>query len=385
MTVKLLLLFTLSTHLAPAATPGWIQPQPDTLKPIFGARFSVDLGVFEFLRTNAEEWTQPLISKDGARVYVGTRSGRLEARNLNTNEVLWKRPDMGAIGYSMLEFRNLLVLGSDSDLVALSQSGGEERWRVALNGKIGGMASMSGSMGIFPVRPNSFIAVNLEKGEILWRTKRPTPDNITVRGQGRPAIDPARKRVYLGFSDGTLQAVRLDEGASEWSVSLGNAREFFSDVDAGPVLMDQGQHLLVASYNTGLFKLKADNGERVWQQPLLRISSLTLMGNGQLVAGTGDGQVISATESDGKVIWRYRVKKGAATPPVKVGKDLVAFGVSQGPITILELSTGRPLQLIHPGSGLSVPVAYRAPDMAVLSNKGMFLLLRRNVRGGASK
>lgn len=369
---------------APEAPAAWIQPDPSTLRRVFGVRYTRSYADFELLKTNEEEWTVPLISPDGVRLYVGTRTGILEALDLATGESLWKRTDMGTLGYGMAEFRGRVLVGSDAALVGLDPQIGKEHWRVEIEGKLAAEMTVTGTVALLPVRPNTLVAVDLVEHKVLWRVKRPTPDSITVRGQCPAVIDAARGRVYVGFSDGTLVALDKDTGSTVWVAPLGTRKDFFADVDVAPILVDDGKALLTASYNGGLFKLDAETGNRIWHQPLGRITGLVRIDRGLLVASLGSGQVAALYEANGKVRWRYKVKKGYPSQPIALEHGLVAFAVSKGPITILDAARGRPVQLITPGSGMVVPPARSGDDMVALTNEGLLLVMRRGEGGGAA-
>jgi outer membrane protein assembly factor BamB len=364
------------------AALAWRAPDPRELEPVVGVAWKADLGTFELLATNHEEWTRPVISPDHARVYIGTREGRLEARALDDGRELWSRTDLGAIGADMVEHRGVVAVGSDSDLVGFARADGEERWRVEVGGRIGGPIAQRGRLALLPIRPNAFVAVDLEAGTRLWQAKRATPDNLTVRGQAGAAIDPERGVAYLGFSDGALLAVSLEDGSTRWVASLGDASEFFADVDTTPVLLDGGASLLVAAYNTELFRLEAERGAIEWSRPLPRLISLTRAPGDRVVASQGDGQVLGLEPTDGDVMWRYRLEEGAPSRAVLLaGGNRVAVSGSRGPISILAVDDGRPLQLIAPGSGASVPPAVGGRSMVLFSNDGLVLALREGKTG----
>lgn len=359
-----------------AQTPGFTKPEPGTLRRVLGLRFTKDLSEFDLLEINEEEWTTPLISDDNVRGFVGTRKGKLYAYDLTSGEELWKRSDMGAIGASMIEFRQKVILGSDSSLVALDQQIGKERWRLDLDAPIGGRMVRTGTIAVIPIRPNAYVAVDLLKGERIWQTKRPTPEGISVRGQAPPAIDRVRRRAYLGFSDGALVSMNLDTGGTEWVAQLGNARDFFADVDSQPQLVDGGRAVIAAAYNAGLFKVEAETGRVIWKREQTRINSLTRVGASMLVAGHGDGQVLGIGTSKGNVRWRFRFVKGAPVEPLSIGRNLVAVGCTAGPMAVLSIDDGRPVQLVNPGSGVSVPAFWDDPDLLLLSNKALLLVMR---------
>lgn len=363
---------------APVKAPGprWVRPDPATLKKVYGLRHHVELGEFELLKNNQQEWTSPYLSADGVRMFGGTRSGRLECREIGSGVLLWARTDLGAIGASMGEFRGQLVLGSDSSLLLLDQQLGQTRSKVDLSGAIGGRLVITGTVAVLPLRPNLVMAVDLVAGQELWRHKRATPDGITVRGQAAPTVDAKARRVYGGYSDGALVALNLDKGTPLWTAQLGNARDFFADVDTQPLLVDGGTAILAASYNGGLYKLDAATGKVIWKQPINRILGMVRTQPGLVVAADGDGQVLGILEATGQVRWRYKLKHGAPTEPIALGNNLVAVGASNGPVAILDVEEGQPVQLFNPGSGLSVPPFARGNDLLLMTNKATFLALR---------
>jgi outer membrane protein assembly factor BamB len=373
-----LLLLSLSAPAPQAPKPdtGWTRPEPSSLRRLFGLRFTAHLGDFELLAINQEEWTVPYISRDGARAFVATGRGQLEARDLASGDVLWRKTQLGAIGQSMGEHRGELLVGVLSALVAFDEADGSEKWRLELGGHIGGDLTVTGTTALIPVRPNSMVLVDLVARQEVWRVKRPTPEGMTMRGQSAATVDRARDRAFFGFSDGHLVAVSLATGTQRWAINLGVPREFFPDVDTAPVLVDDGAALLAASYNGGLFKIDTETGRTLWKKDERGIDGLALAGSSLLVATHGEGRVSGLSSRDGTVRWQYKLDRGWPTQPVPLGHGLVAVGASQGAISVLDAQTGRPIQLIKPGSGVSAHPFFRDPDLVLLSNRGLLMALR---------
>ena len=368
-----------ATPTAPIEQKGWVKPSPDELRVLYKAQFKRDLGEFELLKSYEEEWTRPYITNDGARLFVGTRSGRLLALDVSSGKLKWERRDMGTMGVGMLEHGDNLIAGSDSDVVAVNRTTGKTVWRLDIDGRIGGLMAVHDDIAVVPVRPNAFVGVQLSDGKQLWRTQRQTPDGITVRGQATPVIDGARKRAYLGFSDGALLAVNLDDGGTRWIAQIGKKREFFADVDAAPILLDDGKSLLAASYNGGLARLDAETGSVIFKNAeRLHITGLTAVDNNLVIASYGDGQILGLYASSGKVRWRYRLKYGAPTRPVYLGDGMAMVGCTEGPVTFVQASTGKPVQIIDLSSGVSVTPYIGGRHLAIMSNTGLLLVYRRS-------
>ena len=344
-------------------------------QPVWGVRYIVEFANFELLRINREEWSRPFIDRSGRLMVVGTRSGRLEARDVARGEIQWAKQDVGNVGAEMEDWRGAVLLGLDSDLVALDEDDGGERWRVDLDGRISGPIARDGDLAVVPIRPNGFVAVDLDAAEIVWRQTRPTPDNLTVRGQAGAWIDARRDLAALGFSDGTLLGVSLKTGDIRWVVRLGRSGEFFRDVDTTPIAVDDGRSLMVASYNAGIYKVNAERGSLVYERSIRRVhGAVRAEPLDMLVLSTGDGEVIGFDT----VRWRYRVNEGFPTAPVAAGDGQVFVGTSKGALSLVDGRTGAPRQVVAPGSGTSVPLTVRGDDAVALSNKAMLLVFGKH-------
>lgn len=364
-----------------ATAPSWKRPSLDELESLYGVTWKAELGRFVLLALRTEEWTRPCLSADGARAYVGTRTGRLEARSAQDGRILWSKPRFGDLGADMVEIDGVLLVGVDSDVAALSRGLGEERWRTRIGGRVGGPMAAFGRTVVVPVRPNGFVALDVETGERLWQVKRPTPDGLTIRGHAGPTIDSARDRVFLGFSDGALMGLELSTGRTLWTTPLGDASEAFADVDTTPVLVDGGRSVMAAGYNAGLFEIDASSGRVLSRVPVERITHLVRAGD-RLVASTGKREVLGLT-LDSEIAWRYRMRSGAPSAAAALdGGELVAVASSTGPLSILRARDGRPMQLIDTGKGASTPPAVAGRHMVLLSNGGLVLGLERGAPGG---
>lgn len=383
--VTALLLLLASAPAGSSSGAGWVRPEHDALSPVYGLRRVMRLaepsGSVLALNNHPEQWAQPFIGNDGSLIYVATDAGVLEARWINSGKLLFKRDDLGQLGAAMAQVGDILLVGSDGGLHGLEGYSGKEQWKTDLGGTVGGPITVTGTVAIIPVRPSGYVALNGLTGEIRWRQKRGKAEGITVRGTAGAAVDTKGHRIYGGAGDGSVSALGLDTGELLWTTKLSSqkADEPFPDVDTRPLLADQGRVLLAASYNGGLAGLDPKTGAVLFKKPeLLHITGLAeVKGGAWVVASMGDGQAIGLDPRDGRVRWRYRLKKGGVPNwPLGLEHGLVAIPSLNGPLAILDASTGRPVQLVNPGSGLSALPFARNKDLAVWTNKGHLLLLR---------
>jgi len=367
-------LFALLLATAAGAAPA--QPVDPATARIWGGRYILEHGEFELLKFHQEEFARPYIDRQGSHFFVGLRSERLEARELGTGRLVWTKPDFGEIGADMAEHEGRLLVGVGAGLAALDKYDGSEAWRVELGGTISGPIAVVGDRAVLPVRPNAFVAVDLEDGVLLWRQKRPTPEDLTVRGQAGAWVTPNGERVILGFSDGSVMAVGLESGEPTWVRRLAEPAQPFQDVDTTPIPLDEGQAVLLAAYNKGVFKVAVETGAVLYRRPLEGIHGQTQLDDGTVVLVAGR-EAIGFDPVEGQVRWRFAVSQGSTADPVPAGKGQVWIGTSEGALTLLDGKKGRPLQILSTGSGVSAPLFVRGEEAVLLSNAALVLVMGR--------
>jgi hypothetical protein len=333
----------------------------------------------KLLSKTAEQWRTPLIDGDGSIVYVANNHQELMALWMDSGKIIWRRNKLGTIGQSFQQVDDSLLVGLGTDLVSLDRFSGEERWRVRVDGLVGSTIAIDAHLAIVPLRPNGFVAVDLNTHKLLWRVKRPQPAGITVRGQAVPTIDAKSGRVYLGFSDGVIQAVAIQTGSLLWTRQLGQQGAQFADIDTRPLLQNRGKTVVVAAYNAGVFGLNAQTGRVQWRNPAFTGIShwWGYNHNRRIIATNGEGQILGFSPQAKKAAWIYQAKRGVGSAVVPLGGSWIGVSMSTGASAILDKQTGAPQQLIATGSGVRAPMASRGQDLVLLSNKGNTLFYRR--------
>ncbi len=382
---RLPLALTLAAPAALAETPsdlGWVKPDPSELFRVFGLRKLISLGPeLEPLEAPPFEATAPMISKDGSLAFAATRDGDLHARWIDSGKSLWD-VHVGRSGHSFAQYRELLLAGVGTHLVALEAYSGKERWRLDLGGMIGGAITVTGTVAYVPVRPAGVTAVDVVATSVRWRFKRARPEGITVLGQSAVTVDEARGQLYTGLPDGSLAAIALSDGEVRWTATLTSGRRPFRDVDAAPLLTPDGE-LLAANYDSGLFGLDPDDGRVRWKEPAVTgVTGLTLV-MGRVIATDGGAVGLGPK---GQVVWRYRPHKGFLSAPMPFGFGMVGFASSSGVIPVLDAVTGKPTQLLSVGpSGVLSPPARLRKDLAILTNRGSLMFFRYGEGSGITR
>lgn len=155
-----------------------------------------------------------------------------------------------------------------------------------------------------------------------------------------PMIDPPAKLVAL---QAALPVQVL------WSQNLLAKLEGY-DARFAPLL--EGDKLFVADGAGRVLCLDARNGRIVWETRIkARISSGPDRGDGLLLFGTLDADVLALRMEDGAVAWRSTVSSEVLAPP-RAAEDVVAVRTVDDKVFVLDARSGKRLW-VH---GQSVPV-----------------------------
>lgn len=150
-------------------------------------------------------------------------------------------------------------------------------------------------------------AYTLADGTPRWRLRHGEPFETGLTLVARP---DGRAWVVAGARDGTLLAVRSDDGAEIWRLALG------ADVRAAPLRIGDG--LLVTTANNQVNSLDLATGAIRWSYAGTPPHGLTVAGHARAQAGGGrvyasfsDGQVVALDGAQGSELWRRQLSPSA--------------------------------------------------------------------------
>ena len=342
--------------------------------------------------TSKEQRSAPTIVPEHKLVVVGTDDGSLLALSIGTGAVRWKRTLPGRVsGQPVVWGPAVLVTADDGFLHALQVKDGSTVWALPIGTEPAAPPVVERGRIYLQTGLDQLIVIDLRDGSEIWSCDRyedgGRPNQVTIFGHTRPTPvllpiadrSDAQRLVLVGSSAGHLTAYHDDpvEGDCEvvWERQLGETREDFADVDAGPVVW--GGVVYTASYNGGVFALRLADGRLVWKRPELRGVHRIAVDEGRVYIGAR-GRVAALTRSKGKTLWKYRFDGGVPGQPV-VRNGVLWFGRDDGPMTLLRAHDGLRLQSFDTGNGFSATPAVGARLALVYSNGGVVYLLAKGV------
>lgn len=282
-------------------------------------------------RTGGRIESTPVIG--GGRAFVADAKGRTHGIDLTSGKGIW-RTDLKGVTTSHL------VYDKSSDRVIVVNGDNQVH---ALNGKDGGQA---------------------------WTYRRDPPADLTIYGTSTPTATKigGEEAWIVGFSDGTVVAIRASTGTPIWEARLVSAGRF-RDVDGSVAVF--GERAYVTAFDDNLFCLDLATGKILWSQPPGGAAGVVI-GGGKLLHGTEKGELVARDLGDGRELWRWKLPGGVPTMPVVAG-DHVFVASSSKSIYALRVENGSLAWSFDPGyrvTGSWAPPVVRGSRVYFTSNAG---------------
>lgn len=277
---------------------------------------------------------------DGRVFAADVDKGRLYAFDAASGAQQWRAdtelPLSGGPGFG----EGTVVVGSlKGDVVAYSPESGNERWRAKVSSEV--IATPAIGSGVVVVRSNDgrVFGYNLTDGERRWVYDRGVP-SLSLRGNGAPLV--ADGTAYLGYDNGQVVALRVNDGVQLWeqTVALGEGRtelDRMVDID-GEMVLDAGE-LFAASFNGQVLGIAIDGGRPLWNREVSSYAGLALSGD-KILLSDRDGTVWALDRSTGSALWKQEAlaHRWLSTPAIQ--GNYAVFGDLEGYLHWLSLETG---------------------------------------------
>ncbi len=227
----------------------------------------------------------PLIYKN--RLFVGHNSGKMMAYQLDTGRLLWSHNDRSDYHSVPAIHNDNLIYGTVQGRVhARSLDTGKLSYSVDLGSSVESQGVIYKGRILFHLRSHRIICLDAETGKILWAYKRSVPSTTTLQRVSTPII--VKGIIYVGFADGYVLAVRLEDGVVLWEQKIAHGTKFV-DVDMTPFY--HAGKLLVRSMTDKLHILDAKTGNMIRQIPVTASRAPLQLGS-TFVVGTADGEMV---------------------------------------------------------------------------------------------
>jgi outer membrane protein assembly factor BamB len=329
--------------------------------------FSVDWWLplveqFKLLELAPREPAQPALDAATGNVILVTRDGYVRAVG-EDGTLRWSHKAGGYFNAgATVQDGRVYVPGGDGTLYALDAAKGTELWRYATGEELASPPVIVEGKVLVASVSDAVYAVESATGKWLWQYRRETPSGFTIRGVSMPAVEGTT--AYLGFADGVVVALDVQDGTARWERQVSRLGGAFPDVDTTPVLSEG--RLYVASYKDGLFALEKATGRVIWNTPTRGITHL--VARGPVLYASGDSQVGAYLAESGQQTWSVPLPK-AVGRQATLFQDMLVVPVQES-LLFVDLGTGAVVTRWDPGQGVTAAPLALPGRLVVLSNLG---------------
>ncbi|HEX5756285.1 MAG TPA: outer membrane protein assembly factor BamB [Arenimonas sp.] len=301
--------------------------------------------------------THPVI--EGERAYVVDDAGRVKAVSLATGDVLWEQQAVAsqtsltgrvffwrkkiiengltstpAVGNGMV-----IVGGRNGEVVALDADSGAERWKATVSSEVLAAPLITPDRIIVRSNDGRVHALDPANGSRKWVFDRGLP-SLTVRGSS--AAVAGQGAVYVGYDDGSVIVLRLEDGARGWEQSVADPDgrtelDRMADIDGE---MQVGLNELYAvSFHDRMMSISTANGRPLWTRDVGSHTGLAMLADRLLVSDKA-GTVWAIDRSNGSALWKQDVFTNRWLTTPAVHGDFAVVGDIEGYLHWIRIATG---------------------------------------------
>jgi outer membrane protein assembly factor BamB len=362
-TVSVLLNLFLLTSCGHFNTTAWM---PTGVKPV---RPPLQVHWIESLDPSYESGNLPIALQGPAigeqMLFVLSNRNELKAYDLETNRVLWSVPNQGPFHSSPVVDQDAVVYGSaQGRIFARKVSTGELIYEVDLGGSIETTPLIYEGRALVQLRNHSVVCFDVKTGKILWAYKRSVPFVTTLQRASRPIVHNGK--IYVGFADGQVAALGLEDGLLLWEQVVSTGAKFI-DVDSSPIIFNG--KLLIGAVTGPLLILNPDNGSII-QRLEYALSRPPLISSRGLYLGTTDGELIALDENL-REVKKVKLADHGISSMVKWKEKIIVSTVGQE-IFVIEPGTYNVVQefkLGHHHSGIFGNLVNNQDYLVALSSR----------------
>lgn len=225
---------------------------------------------------------------DGGLLFIGDENGVMRAFQATDGREIWSIQDKGAHQAQVIVHNQHIIYGTiEGRLYARHRLSGKLKYEVALGAAVEAAPVMAKGRVFVHTRNHQIFCLDAETGKILWAYKRSVPFLTTLQGVSTPLVQG--NRVFVGFADGSLVALSMEEGILAWESKVVNGQKFI-DADTGPVLFNG--KLFIGSQANQLASVNPATGFIERRFPYTMTARPIVHGE-VMIFGTADGEIIA--------------------------------------------------------------------------------------------
>jgi len=282
-------------------------------------------------------------------LFAADYEGRVASVDAETGNRNWlNKTDLPFSGGPGVEGA-LLVMGTiDGQVQAFNADTGSELWQTRVSSEV--LAAPAIADGIVVVRciDGRVFGLDANNGNRLWIHDRSVP-LLTLRGNAALLIRAGS--VFVGYDDGTIVALKLEDGSVVWEQNFVNPEgrtELDRLADVGSQMVMVATDLIVSSYKNRVAAMAAESGRLLWFKDISSETGVQV-DRVNLALSDKNGEVWLLDRRNGSTMWKQdQLVNRRLTRPAFYGSQLVV-GDGEGYLHWIDLESGRFVARVREG------------------------------------
>lgn len=261
---------------------------------------------------------------DDGIVYMGSNQGYFAAYELSNGREVWKVEDGANFHSASVVYKDKVIYGTvEGRVIARNTKNGDEvYYNVDLGASVETAGTIYNGKIIFHLRNHQIFCLDIETGKVLWGFKKAISYLTTLQKASKPVV--FNNKVFVGFADGTLGVLGIEEGLLLYEVKISTASKFL-DVDANPFIFED--KLYIGSQSSPMMMIEPNSGKIVRTAEFSSLRAPIVV-NKQLVFGTTNGELV-LTDANLVVLKKIELSKAQITS-LSIFKNKIIAGNLKG-------------------------------------------------------
>ncbi|WP_254049838.1 PQQ-like beta-propeller repeat protein [Novosphingobium sp. TH158] len=270
------------------------------------------------------------------------------------------------------------------EVAALDAKDGNQLWKVKPAGPLRGSPTVAFDMVFVMTQSNQLIALDAKDGALLWNESG-SNGLSGIFGVAAPTI--GQGSVIAGYSTGELVTYRYENGRTLWSdalarTSLATTVGVLTDIDADPII-DRGR-VFALGQGGRMAAYELLTGQRVWELNLAGISTPAIAGD-WIFTLTDEAKLLCIARNTGKVKWvtqltRFKNEEKKKNPVFWTGPVLANnrlwIANTEGELLSASVTDGTVAPFTKLGSSISLPPIVAGKKLYILDDSGRITSFR---------
>lgn len=310
-------------------------------------------------------------------IFAADYKGRLTSIDADSGRKIWElKTDQPFAGGPGVDETRLYMGTIDGRVVAFDRNNGSELWNAQVSSEVLVPPAASDDIVVVRCIDGRVFGLDVNNGARVWIYDHSVP-LLTMRGNTNLLVRGGL--VYVGYDDGSVVTLRLDDGTLVWTqtiVSPEGRTELERLADVGQQMVIIASDLIVSSYKNRVASLAADSGRLLWFKDISSATGIQV-DRTNLAVSESNGDLWLLDRRNGSTVWKQdALLNRGLTRPAFYGK-FVVVGDKEGYIHWIDTESGNFSARIRAGKkGFAAAPLTVGTSLYVLTVKGDLVAYR---------